>query len=272
MNFELPADARRCTDTYIVNVTPKLAREWLSRNIFNRPINQDLVQMYVQQIENDLWRLTHQGCGFTTFGSLLDGQHRLTAIIITGKTLPMRVTINQPEENFEFIDNGRNRSNLETMRMGQRDQTLNSAHSNVLKAFLAGRSCKTTNQWSSAELNIAYDRYKKPVEFVVDLFHGNKDKWISTPTVLGVISRAFCYTTAERIREFVLLLTNSTEPQTESITVLREFLRNCRDHRENTKREIYRQVQMVLYTFIYGDERKTYSISTPDLFPLTSPK
>jgi hypothetical protein len=35
LNF-IPKNARLCNNTYIVNVTPELARQWLSINNFNR--------------------------------------------------------------------------------------------------------------------------------------------------------------------------------------------------------------------------------------------
>lgn len=53
---------------------------------------------------------THQGIAFDDRGNLQDGQHRLNAIILSGVTLTMMVTLNVPAENFSNVDSGMNRS------------------------------------------------------------------------------------------------------------------------------------------------------------------
>ena len=103
LNF-IPKEARLCNNTYIVNVPPELARQWLSINNFNRPKNTESVAKYVRQIRDGHWRLTHQGVALTQNGFLLDGQHRLFALIECGVTLPMRVCFNEPIENYEVSD------------------------------------------------------------------------------------------------------------------------------------------------------------------------
>ena len=138
----LPTNARPYNSAYIVYVTPELAKKWLTMaNNFNRPIKQAVVDMYVRQIKSGLWRRTHQGIAFDANGILIDGQHRLMAIVNSGVTVPMPMLIfmDEPKENYEFIDCGRNRSNLVTVRMSARNETLKLAHTQTLKAMLAGR-------------------------------------------------------------------------------------------------------------------------------------
>jgi hypothetical protein len=48
----IPKDARLCNNTYIVNVSPELARTWLRNNNFNRPKNTEVVAKYVRQIRD----------------------------------------------------------------------------------------------------------------------------------------------------------------------------------------------------------------------------
>lgn len=142
----IPKNAVSCRNTYIVDVTPELAKTWLRINNFNRPRNSETYLKYVRQIRENRWRLTHQGIAFTSDGMLLDGQHRLFAIIECDTTLPMRVFLNEPAENFAVIDCGRNRSNLDVVRMSAKDSTLTTAHTQTLKSMLAGRLCRTANR------------------------------------------------------------------------------------------------------------------------------
>ncbi len=173
----LPPNAKPFHNVFLVEVTPELARAWLARGNFNRPANQNTVARYVRQIKAGLWQRTHQGLAFTQVGVLIDGQHRLQAIIQTGVTLPMLVVVNEPTENFAFIDCGRNRSNLDMLRLGMRDARISSKHLQTLRSFLAGRFCMTT-RWSNAELNRLFPQYSGAITFVVDLFRGYKDQRI----------------------------------------------------------------------------------------------
>jgi len=100
----LPISARPCNDVYIVDVTPEMAAQWLAAGRFNRRVNHAAVASYERQINAGLWRCSHQGIAFTREGVLIDGQHRLLAVVRTGKTVRMTVFTDEPLENFQFID------------------------------------------------------------------------------------------------------------------------------------------------------------------------
>jgi len=67
--------------TQIVNVTPRMAREWLKNcNTMNRPIRPAHVETLRISFERGEYVTTHQGLAFSDDDVLIDGQHRLTAI------------------------------------------------------------------------------------------------------------------------------------------------------------------------------------------------
>ncbi|MCL2117958.1 MAG: hypothetical protein FWH27_05975 [Planctomycetaceae bacterium] len=266
---QLPKDARPCANTFIVNVTPELARMWLTNNNFNRPRNSETVAKYVRQIRENRWRLTHQGIALTKNGFLLDGQHRLWAIIECDVTLPMRVFANEPIENYEVIDCGRNRSNLEIVRMSAKDSTLTSAHTQTLQSMLAGRFCKTANRWTNIEMNELFEEHKVAVNFVVDQFRDCKDKRINDRTVKGAIARAFYHIPQETLSTFCSLLVGKNDhPCRAVIDALIGFLTYYSDRKENTKREIYRRCELVLEAFINNSADVSFNKSITELFPL----
>ena len=96
-------------DMRLLTVTPALAEKLLSYNTSNRPLNKVLVGQYKDAIEADVWRVTHQGVAIDTNQTLQDGQHRLTAIVETGKAQQMWVAVGMDPANFVAIDVGRNR-------------------------------------------------------------------------------------------------------------------------------------------------------------------
>ncbi len=77
--------------TEVVLVTPEMAAEWLTRNSSNRPMRRNTVEHYARQMVAGEWQLTHQGICFDAHGSLVDGQHRLTAIVNAG--IPVRMLV-----------------------------------------------------------------------------------------------------------------------------------------------------------------------------------
>jgi len=109
-NTILPPNAVPFTNAYTVDVTPELAKSWLDANELDRPVSELDVQKYAAHMEAGLWQpLSHNGIAFTEDGMLLDGLHRLHAVIRCGKTVPMVVVINEPLENASVIDNRNNR-------------------------------------------------------------------------------------------------------------------------------------------------------------------
>jgi hypothetical protein len=70
---------------------------------------------YAKEMVAGRWRLTHQGVALDPQGRLLDGQHRLRAVIEAdlsqpGITVPMLVTSGIPRDTFAVMDSGRPRS------------------------------------------------------------------------------------------------------------------------------------------------------------------
>lgn len=67
--------------TEILNITPEMALDMLCRNSSNRKVRNDRVKYYADQMRSGNWHLTGQGITFAKDGTLLDGQHRLHAIV-----------------------------------------------------------------------------------------------------------------------------------------------------------------------------------------------
>lgn len=101
--------------TTVEVVTPDIARELLSSNGTNRPITQAAVDKIVTSILDGEWRLTHQGIAISADGTLLDGQHRLLAVVKTGVAVETLVTRNVDPETFEVMDSGRSRQQADTV-------------------------------------------------------------------------------------------------------------------------------------------------------------
>lgn len=92
--------------TEVRNVSPTQAKNWLSKNAGNRPIRDKHVRALAEAMKKGQWRLTNQAIGFDANGNLADGQHRLYAVIESGKTVKMMVTTGLEPEVRNVIDTG----------------------------------------------------------------------------------------------------------------------------------------------------------------------
>lgn len=93
-----------------VYLNPETAKAMLARNVRNRKLSDQVVEKYVEEILNDEWRLTPAAVGFDSEGTLVDGQHRLSAIVKAGMTVPMVITTGLPVAAQEKVDRQRRRS------------------------------------------------------------------------------------------------------------------------------------------------------------------
>ena len=65
----------------VMTITPELAKEYLIHNESNRALRRSRVLQYAHDMKEGKWNLTGQGITFGRDGNLLDGQHRLHAVV-----------------------------------------------------------------------------------------------------------------------------------------------------------------------------------------------
>ncbi len=93
-----------------VNVTPPLAEMYLERNGRNRNIRPDVVSNYARDMSAHRWQITGEAIKLDADGNLLDGQHRLRAVIKSGETVTMLVIEGLPPEAQRVMDSGKPRT------------------------------------------------------------------------------------------------------------------------------------------------------------------
>lgn len=95
----------------IVDVTPDKAREILTKqNTRNRSIRQTQVKKLATDILEGRWKLTSQAISIDIDGVLIDGQHRLAAVVQAGKTVQMLFATDCEPDTFDVIDTGLGRT------------------------------------------------------------------------------------------------------------------------------------------------------------------
>ena len=96
--------------TIIETITPHIAGLYLKFNNNNRPLRKTHIRELASDIMEGNWQVTHQGIAFDITGRLIDGQHRLHAIIEAGVPIQISVTRGCSASSFSILDRGSNRS------------------------------------------------------------------------------------------------------------------------------------------------------------------
>jgi len=96
--------------TKIVDITPTVAKDILAKNNHNRPISSGTVSSYSRMMKDGKWNFNGENIIIAEDGSLLDGQHRLHAIINSSTTQKMVVVSGVERSAFSTIDIGKKRS------------------------------------------------------------------------------------------------------------------------------------------------------------------
>lgn len=101
----------------IVRITPQIAVEWLERNKRNRPLNNRHWQFLASAIKAGDYILNGETIIFDTENMLLDGQHRLHAVVESGACIDALVVRGISPESFNTLDGGRARTTGEVLAM-----------------------------------------------------------------------------------------------------------------------------------------------------------
>lgn len=154
----------------VVDVTPAIAERWLKKNAEdNRPISWPRVEMFATDMREGNWVLTHQGICFNAEGFLVDGQHRLQAVLSSQATVKMLVFKNPAGKYSDPLDRGKPRSIATILHM----RTATTAAINVLKMLENGVvAVKKGSIATLAETSVIYEHHKVWFENLESLSKG----------------------------------------------------------------------------------------------------
>lgn len=113
-----PTPAPKVTQNQIVKrltITPQMAEEFLKCNSCNRRLSNSSVNTLARQMTNGTFQFNGDAIRFSAEGVLLDGQHRLTACVLSGIPFDTLVVFGLPASAQDTVDYGRKRTVADTM-------------------------------------------------------------------------------------------------------------------------------------------------------------
>lgn len=124
-------------------------------------VNVAKVKKMAKDMREGHWDTTHQGIAIASDGTLVDGQHRLLAIVESGVTVRMNVTFNAAKS--QHIDSGDIRSMANRVQMSEYDMSW--TNNTILSAAnLIGRVFAGSNLSHEEALSECLMKYRTQIE------------------------------------------------------------------------------------------------------------
>lgn len=269
-------------ETYIIGVTPSLAETLLTRNGNNRPLTNGAVKKYAETMINGEWVYDGTALVFDKYGNLINGQHRLSAVFKSGKTIVFKIEIGYRSEIFTTMDIGRNRSGGDVLSIaGIENYALASTTANYVFNFsrgVTGTGARMLRVHHSGAMT-----HSKLVEFVranpeisdsISLFLSTKKKVnryknLIPPYMVTGFHYMFSKKNEEDANNFIFkFMTGDNIAIDSPIYLLRErLLASSQDRAQKLNHsEISKLVVVAWNKYRKGEKAK--SLKIPDLIPL----
>lgn len=246
-----------------MEVTPALAQRWLRNNFRNRPVSDDVVTSYARDMAAGQWVATHQGIAFNDRDELIDGQHRLLAVVKSGRTIRMMVTFGLPSKingkemtTMDCVDRGRTRSVADQLKIqhGLNNGGQIAAIANALANLCAGERTRRLSVGQTLEV---YRTFEAQVNYVIA--NRSREHGLRTTGVLAAFAFAFAATSepfdgkGPIAKMFLQLNTGQGLQPKSAILRLREFLTS--DEAKLITRSLDRGIAEVSLQAIYMESQ-----------------
>ena len=120
----------------MTTITPPMATLFLANNVSNRKLNQDHIDFLADQMLSGKWQKNGQTIVIADDGTLMDGQHRLNAIIKADIPAELGLCTGVPKTAMPTIDNGKSRTTTDILTMnGWANASLIGSAINLLHKF-----------------------------------------------------------------------------------------------------------------------------------------
>jgi hypothetical protein len=257
--------------TVTVFVDSATAAAWLKCNPDNRNLSPKTVEKYANYLRNNDWTFHHQGMAFASTNELIDGQHRLQAVVEANVALRTLVTFNLSKNSRESIDQLKARSPIDLLVLA--------GHKNVnffvtgAISVMYGRGSMNA-KLSAKELDWWYTQYGEGIQFAIrHLCNKAQRKGVAVGAVLAPCVRAYYCPEVDRIRlaEFMEVVSGGIVNGSEdhAATLLRTSLLTTSygQQRGNSNRgTIYRKTERALEAFLARQELKNLREAGEELF------
>jgi hypothetical protein len=220
-------------------ISPEMAAAYLAANTHNRPLVENRVNTFSDDIAEGNWVLNGESIKFSATDQLLDGQHRLAAIVKAGKPIDSIVIRGLDEVAQDTVDTGARRTlgNVLALKGESYVNTLAAAIRLSYYLTLYGEPKTSPTRYPSNSELLRYFAANADLRDAAPLASQAAHSALRIPS--GIACTLYCHMTridAERAATFWDQLLLNDAPKNSAIWALRETLTRdlSRPHRMST--------------------------------------
>ena len=189
-------------------MTPEQAQQIIEKNTHNRKVRKSRVAKYALAMRHGGWKLSHECVAISPDNTIVDGQHRLLAVIEAGVPVWMTVAFDVPMDVQEVIDDGAPRSMADALTLGTSiDGVVDSNTAAIARVVLQFNfRSKAPSRLETIDI---MKHCGRQIAFARTLMNGPFTKGIATAPVAGAIAVAAFHEAEERLAEFIGILHNA---------------------------------------------------------------
>ena len=154
-------------------ITPDIAADILKRNTSNRKISARYVKKYAEEMTSGNWQKNYEPIVISKTGRLLNGQHRLLAILESGQSVEIYV-VRDADDNVTIFDRGRNRTEFNELQLSGVD-IANKKTIAIAKLFLSMLGVNSGVE-TSAKYVMFFATFKKHLQKLNNITTGSNGK------------------------------------------------------------------------------------------------
>lgn len=206
------------------NITPEKAIAYLGTMSKNRRVKKVLVDRICDDIKTKNFHVTHQGIAFNSAGHLIDGQHRLLAVISAKSSIHAWVYRYDEEDDGTRVDCGISRDAVDRINIA--GGCTSKIQVSVLKRMIAGveqepsyvryASVETLREWLR--------KHHEAVDWAMKLF-AHRPKYLCSASLIAVFARAFYTQNRELLSDIATVIQKgeTTNPKLSGLIKLRDY-------------------------------------------------
>jgi hypothetical protein len=212
-------------------ITPTKAKELLEANTDNRRIKQPVVLKYAKDMIEGRWlEDTGETIKIAKSGRILDGQHRLHAIIKANKAIYCHISNGLDESVFKVIDTGTTRNATDVFKIeGIKNENKLPSIISFFNLLEAGKKHKSLHVNEKSTNAMLLEQYYEDENFWQSVSR-NAFNWyicfakILTPAFIGGFYAHFYKLNSDKANLFMVQLTSGINVENETILLLRNKL------------------------------------------------
>lgn len=257
-------------------VTPAVANAMLFQNRRNRALRSWKIKQYADLMRAGQWEQNHPDTiAFATSGDLINGQHRLRALMEAGVSLLFNVAFGAHEDARLTVDAHTAKTlgdRLWISGLGIGD-TATDARKTAELAVRMWHGPTAKKDLPSPETIAEFIRtYTDALAFTLEIFGAKNRGRVTTAPVKAVVARAFYHVPHDRLRRFAEVIMSGESDGSiaeRNIILGRNWLLEGRYARNsNAAGEAYRRIARALEAYANGEGLKQLKDISYDPFPL----